>query len=279
MAKDWSDREVKNIVTDYFKMLSLEIRDIKYNKSAHRRELLETLDNRNESAIEFKHRNISAVLIKYGRPYINGYKPLFGFQKSLEIIILKSLEAEIILENDFDFFTKDAQIEKPNQINFNSWIEEIPPLMKFEELETEYKIKISKVDFLKIEQANRKLGLLGEELAIDYEKWRLIENGKEKLAEAIEWVSKDYGDGAGFDILSKNLNGTDRYIEVKTTKSGKFTPIYFTRNELKFSQKNEQNYYLYRVFEFKKNPRMFNSNGSLNSICHMEPLSYIGKFK
>ena len=76
----------------------------------------------------------------------------------------------------------------------------------------------------------------------------LIILSKEALTDKVEWVSKDVGDGAGFDILSKNKNGTDKYIEVKTTKLTEETPIFVTRNELKFSIKNEKNYFLYRLF-------------------------------
>ena len=56
--------------------------------------------------------------------------------------------------------------------------------------------------------------------------------GRDWTIQEVEWISKEQGDGAGFDILSRNANGTDRYIEVKTTKLGELTPIYMTRNGL-----------------------------------------------
>ncbi|MFT5747298.1 MAG: hypothetical protein ACI920_002680 [Saprospiraceae bacterium] len=80
-------------------------------------------------------------------------------------------------------------------------------------------------------------------------------------------------------MLSKNSNGTDRFIEVKTTNSGKYAPIYLSRNELRFSKINEKDYYLYRVFEFNKTPKMFYQNGSLDEICALEPLNYVGNFR
>ena len=54
-----------------------------------------------------------------------------------------------------------------------------------------------------------------KKLYVQFEKWNLLRIGKDKLAEKVEWVSKEQGDGAGFDILSKYSNGTDKYIEVK----------------------------------------------------------------
>ncbi|MFO7922690.1 MAG: DUF3883 domain-containing protein [Bacteroidales bacterium] len=115
-------------------------------------------------------------------------------------------------------------------------------------------------------------------MAITFERWNLIQLGKEKLAGQIRWISKEEGDGAGFDILSKNMNGSDKYIEVKTTKLSKETPFYFTRNELLFSSSHSDEYHLYRLFNFDKDAKMFVKQGSLESICQSIPVTYKGFF-
>src|SRR6476469_6201410 len=66
MPNDWSREEVEATVADYLAMLSAELAGVPYNKAVHRRELVKLLDNRSEQAIEFKHANISAVLIDLG---------------------------------------------------------------------------------------------------------------------------------------------------------------------------------------------------------------------
>ncbi|MFL6811299.1 MAG: hypothetical protein ACJ8FD_20030, partial [Bradyrhizobium canariense] len=71
---DWTDEELDRIVADYFSMLGEEITGASYNKAAHNRALRDRLD-RSKSSVEFKHRNISAVLVKLGLPRINGYFP------------------------------------------------------------------------------------------------------------------------------------------------------------------------------------------------------------
>jgi len=76
------------------------------------------------------------------------------------------------------------------------------------------------------------------DVPLEYERWRLIHEGKEGLADKIKWVSQAQGDGLGFDILSRNTNGTDRYIEVKSTKLTKESPFYFTALEYDFSKRN-----------------------------------------
>ena len=105
-----------------------------------------------------------------------------------------------------------------------------------------------------------------------------LERGKNSLSESIEWVAKTQGDGMGFDILSKNLNGTDRYIEVKTTKLGKDAPIFFTRNEYNFSKRRFKDYFLYRVFNFTKDPRLFIVNGKYDDFCKFQSVKFKGFF-
>lgn len=80
---DWKREEVDAIVADYFEMLGAELSGVPYNKTAHRRRLVDLLAGRSEASIEFKHGNISAVLIDLGFPYITGYKPRFNYQALL----------------------------------------------------------------------------------------------------------------------------------------------------------------------------------------------------
>ena len=115
-------------------------------------------------------------------------------------------------------------------------------------------------------------------MALKYEKWQLTISGKENLADQVRWISKEEGDGAGFDILSRNLNGTDKYIEVKTTKLGKETPFFFSRNELLFSQSKSHNYHLYRLFNFEQDAKMFVKKGTLDTICSPIPMTFKGYF-
>ena len=72
-----------------------------------------------------------------------------------------------------------------------------------------------KQNYIELQQRNSSIGLLGESLVFDYEKWRLNKAGYPSLAKEVKWISKDEGDGAGYDILSKNTYGADIFIEVK----------------------------------------------------------------
>ena len=274
----WSNNEVQSIIYDYFGMLSAELKDEFYSKAERRRALKILLQNRSDSSIEFKHQNISAVLANLGQPYIKGYLPRFNYQHSLEDMVIDYLLLNRDLEFQFKTFADKQVVQPDKEIDFGKFIVEPPAKSVVEEPRPKYSRNPIKVNYLEREQNNRNLGVLGEELVFEYEKWNLIRNGKDKLAKQIRWISKDEGDGAGFDILSKNLDGKDKFIEVKTTKLSKTTPIFFSKNELDFSISERESYHLYRLFSFEKDVQMFMLQGSLNQICRPEPISYKGYF-
>jgi hypothetical protein len=84
---DWSRLEVEAAVSDYFDMLTKELRGESFNKAEHNRELRSSFVARTKGSIERKHQNISAALIDLGYPYIDGYKPLTNAQHLVSQIV------------------------------------------------------------------------------------------------------------------------------------------------------------------------------------------------
>lgn len=109
------------------------------------------------------------------------------------------------------------------------------------------------IDFIEKEIRNKHLGLLGELFILKGEIDFLKSNGRDDLASKVQHISVQIGDGLGFDILSYDLLGNEKKIEVKTTRSNISRPFYVTRNELEISSENPENYYLYRLFDFDSN--------------------------
>lgn len=277
MGEDWSKSEIDIIIADYFSMLFDEIAGKPINKTKHRKQILPLLNGRSDGSIEFKHCNISAVLIKLGQPYIKGYQPRYNFQRILLDRVQEFLDnKEKIILPQFESFANQT-IDAIPLPKFDKWIEDKPLISTFEE-PSEIYFKANKTNFLEKEQRNRSIGDSGEELIIKYEKWRLNNEGKSNLADKIEWVSKEKGDGLGYDILSKNKNGTDRYIEVKSTRLRKETPIFFSKTEYEFSKIKTDQYWLYRVFNIQSSPKMFLANGRFDDFCTIEPVSFKGHF-
>lgn len=258
-------------------MLSKEQRNISYSKAETRRRILPLLRGRTEGSIEFKNRNISAVLAKIGQPFIRGYLPAFNYQKHLlEEAIFSYIRHEPEVEETFKLFA-DAPVS-PKAGDFETILEEMPKKERLiSEPEILYRSPV-KINYIELEQRNQQIGLAGENLVLDYERWRLTHAGKDHLADKIEWVSQSQGDGLGFDILSKNINGTDRYIEVKSTKLTKEAPFYFSALEYDFSNRHSSNFFLYRVFNLKADPKLFIASGAYDDFCNMGPTHFKGSF-
>jgi hypothetical protein len=274
---DWSDREVELIVADYFSMLLDELRGIKIHKTFHRQALIPLLNNRSDGSVEFKHQNISAVLVELGLPFIRGYKPRYNFQREkLNLFVSRYIGSLEDLDHLLEQFSESVP-EPSKSPEFSSWIVSPPESQEDRPMGKTIRQPV-KINYLEREQNNKTLGFKGEELAFAFEKKTLFDAGKASLADQIEWISKDQGDGLGFDILSRNLNGTDKYIEVKTTKLSKDSPFFFSSNEFKFSIEQSKNYHLYRIFNFSSQPKIFTLNGSFDAFCKIEPTNYMGSF-
>jgi len=123
---------------------------------------------------------------------------------------------------------------------------------------------------------NKRIGDLGELWVLKHEKDFLEKNGKIELAKKIIHSAKNKGDGLGYDILSYDLNGEKKYIEVKTTKGSKNTTFFISRNELERSKIEKDNYFLYRVYDFNEEigeGKILKIKGDLTKICNI-PMSY-----
>ncbi len=101
-------------------------------------------------------------------------------------------------------------------------------------------------DFNKINEEKKRIGDLGEFIVLQYEKDRLSESPK--LASKVEHSSVTQGDGLGYDIKSFNLDGSELFIEVKTTRQNKEADFYMTRNEREVSEQ-KCNYRVYRIYD------------------------------
>jgi hypothetical protein len=277
MAVGWSKSEVDLAIADYMSMLSAELLGQPYNKTSHRNALLPFLSGRTPGSVERKHQNISAVLIELGLPYISGYKPLGNYQALLAEQVVAHLSASPdviqVVGNSVDSPADPAMVSdyldrlveppKPSDYTY--------PMVREKPSGPANPVK---VNYLEKEARNASLGKAGELFVVEYEKARLVHSGKDQLAERIEHVSELYGDGLGFDVRSFEANGSDRLIEVKTTAGGKQTPFFVSRNELQVSREQNRAYHLYRVFGFRRDPRLFAVNGALDQVCRLEASVY-----
>jgi len=200
LRRDWSQFEVEAIVADYFDMLGKELRGEPYNKPEHRRQLQKLLDRRTEGSIEYKHENISAVLIELGQPYVEGYKPQRNYQELLfEVIEERLSQSQELLKTVEEKVEEEAEV--PSVGDILERLVDPPPLADHGGdryvRERQERRRPSAPNYLLREARNASLGRAGEEFVLNFERARLLSDGKEELAADVEHVSMTRGDHEG----------------------------------------------------------------------------------
>lgn len=136
---------------------------------------------------------------------------------------------------------------------------------------------LTKKDYVKETQIKMKTGFSGEQLVMDYEVSRL---NNTNYSTKIQHVSLT-DDSKGYDILSFEEDGSERYIEVKSTKhqiTDKGT-FYITENELKCA--DGKNYWIYYVTGVDSDNPVINliENPFETQQISLTPISYRANFE
>lgn len=164
-------------------------------------------------------------------------------------------------------------ISVPNPIHNLSAIE-LQPLSVIESTEFD---EVDEEKFMKLEAERRRLGRLAEDIALRSERMRLSEAGHPDPEAAAKSVSNQ--PGRGYDILSCEIDGTPRHIEVKAARqSGQQFSFFLTRYEWERSRKIP-NYYFYLVVKvrtLKPSVRVIGAEQVLRD--YLVPASFLTSF-
>lgn len=126
--------------------------------------------------------------------------------------------------------------------------------------------RISEERFRKIQETREAIGQAGENWVINYERNYLTVKGKSEFAEKVTRVS-EINVAAGYDVLSFELDNSEKFIEVKTTALSK-TEFFISAHELDIARRLNGNYWIYLVSEIYGEPKLF--------VIH-DPAKEIGK--
>ena len=271
----WTDGENDLIVADYFAMLGADLAGRRYIKADHNRRLRTRLE-RSRPSIEFKHRNISAVLKGLGETWLTGYRPAFNIQMSLADAVARWLHRHPELQAPAPCVDQTAATPQTAQL-----VIELPPTLRNhpppDELEQMQAIA-RKFDVAARAERNRALGRAGEERVLAHERAILAGVGRADLARRVRWVSDEDGDGAGYDIESYSPEGRPRLIEVKTTNGWERTPFHITRNELAVADSRPTEWCLLRLWNFIREPRAFDLRPPLDAHVALIATSFEAQF-
>jgi hypothetical protein len=277
LNRRWTDEENDLIVADYFAMLAEDMAHRTYNKAQHRRGLIPLLRSRTEGSIEFKHRNISAVLKGLGEDWISGYKPAFNFQMALVDAVARWLARNPAWLGRMPGTRPAAGLREAAQF----WIGPPPTLSNQPPpQELEQMLHVARMfDVAGRDERNRVLGRAGEERVVAHERSALKMAGRDDLARKVRWISKEDGDGAGYDIASFTPDGRERLIEVKTTNGWDRTPFYISRNELAVAEERRSEWCLFRLWNFSREPKAFELHPPLDAHVSLSATAFQASFR
>jgi hypothetical protein len=271
MGTNWQDDELDVIVADYFVMLAADLSGQPYVKSRHSAALMAQI-GRTHRSVEFKHQNISAVLDELGMPWIPGYKPKRNYQNAIFDAIDR-------------YLTKHPAILQltpslPPSQGLPAEIFVAPPTLTVanEPIPDRLRRLVQKYDPVERDHRNRSLGKAGEAFVVDLERRQLTEADRPDLARKVRWIAAEDGDGAGYDVLSFNLGGHERLIEVKTTNGSAHTPFFLTRNERDLATERPADWRIYRVHLFARGPRIFTIAPPLENAVKLTPETWRASF-
>lgn len=271
IGRDWGQDELDAIVEDYFAMLDAELAGQPYVKSRHSTALMARI-GRTHRSVEFKHQNISAVLDEIGLPWIPGYKPKRNYQNAIFDAIDRYLSAH------------PAALEPVVSIPalggdaLDKLFVAAPRLTTEQPVPARLRSLVGKFDPVERDYRNRSLGRAGEEFIIHTEQRRLTAAERPDLARRVRWVAAEDGDGAGYDVLSFDLHGAERLLEVKTTNGSARTPFFLTRTERALATERPEHWRLYRVHRFAKGPRIFTLTPPLENSVRLRPENWRASF-
>ena len=277
-GSNWTEGEIDLIVADYFDMLAETAAGRTVNK-AERNRSLQHVTGRSRSSIEWKHQNISAVLEELGTRWLDGYRPAHNYQAALIDGVGRYLELKPSLVGAATLSAPLPAAQAAEAARL--YIGPAPAFAKSEatiSAQTSLRRLVRKFDPAARDERNRELGERGEALVYEAEQVRLREQDREDLSRKVRWVSKEDGDGAGFDIRSYNPDGSERLIEVKTTNGTSRTPFYISENERAFSEERQDAFRLLRLYDFSRVPQAFELAPPLESALALRPVNWRASF-
>ncbi|GAB3978278.1 hypothetical protein GCM10028806_41040 [Spirosoma terrae] len=129
-------------------------------------------------------------------------------------------------------------------------------------------------DYDSLNRTLKAIGNAGEKLVLEFELKRLISEGREDLAKFV----RQQPDGEGYDILSFTKDGTEKYIEVKTTVSNdKNQPFPISSREVEFVLSHQKSAFIYRLYKLslsEKTAKFFILTGEEFSSKDLLPITF-----
>nr|WP_271587424.1 DUF3883 domain-containing protein [Bradyrhizobium sp. CCBAU 53415] len=270
MGTDWTANQVAAVVANYFMMLERERLGEPIVKAELYRQLASEV-GRSTKSIEWKLRNVSAVLEEIGIPWLPGLLPAHNYQDAL----VEAVGAQVALHPQL---LTDPAASEPRFTAAGVPVLVDPPAFGNSDRDQRpeaLRRLVRTYDPAERDELNRSLGRAGERMIIDFERLRLRRVGRDDLASKVRWVSDLDGDHLGYDIRSFEPDGEERLMEVKTTNGHARTRFWLSANQCEIAASNPDIYRVRRVYHFRNGAQMFDAKPPLEAGLLMKADKYV----
>ena len=187
-----------------------------------------------------------------------------------------------VSDNDVAVSSRERELEFPVPVKIE-WV--VRQLSASETPKSSPHIRSNRFKSVDYEEDARKykiLGDRGEYIVYQAEIERLkkelnLKNTRDAI-KLIDWKSRNGDDACGYDILSKNVDKSNRYIEVKATQGSVGDMVfYYTENELMHAKQYGDSYCIYIVYDILTNKPKICNIGNLfkeNYLLELSPIKY-----
>jgi len=215
-------------------------------------------------------------------------KEIYGSFKIAENVNTEFLELAEIIEDKKMLVEEEEDTFLESDFENISLVEKKTPNNKSSNIKKAKKAQLPgnhKKDYIKEQIKKNKIGKIGEQLVIKYERKMLEQMGRQDLSKRVSWASEEKGDNLGYDIKSFIIeNGKEKeiVIEVKSTTGPAGIPFEITRKEVEVSEEIDEYYFIYRVFGIKKSKKnigFYKVRGKVTRSFDLEPQIYIASVK
>lgn len=143
-------------------------------------------------------------------------------------------------------YIREKWFDYVNELDFQQFKTNVGNFIRSHTTETDVDIE---VDYEKVHRLSTKeIGDKGEAIIIAHEKAKLIEEGADHLTHLVKFMPTHLA--VGYDVQSRELDDSHKFIEVKTTVSNKNLTQYrfhLTPNEWNSAFTNRGSYFVYRL--------------------------------
>jgi hypothetical protein len=270
----WSRQEVEVAVRAYVGMLQDETAGRPYRPANVVDQLVGQLPGRTAEAVETRFRGISGALEQEGSGWIEDFEPTNDQAIPVDLVRSYVGPGHSVGEALAAYGDAASPPLSDRILSTDDVLVPVPSAQRSSTRRSRVGLAGSPISALQ-DFRKKKLGNAGEQWVIDLERERLRRSDRPDLADRIRWMARE-SDSHGYDVKSFDIDGRERFIEVKTTNYGVSTPFYITRNEVDVSVEHPDQYSLYRVHGFQRDPHIYILEGSVEETATLEPKVFLG---